>query len=63
MIKILYFRCSFTFIKTKFRLLNGSEIPTMTDVVTLETYVSATNAWNMAMCLMFCVFALRLSQQ
>ena len=31
---------------------NGYENPAMTEFVTLETDVSATNAWNMAMCLM-----------
>ena len=42
---------------------NGSEIPAMTKVVTHETDVSATNASNMAMCLMPYVIALRHSHK
>ena len=60
---VLYFRCSLYFIKTKCGQINGSEIPALTEVVTLETDVSATNALNMALCLMSYVIALRHSQQ
>ena len=41
----------------------GSEIPAMTEVVTLEIVVHATSARKIAKCLMSYVIALRHSQQ